>query len=75
MPVSKHAQPPLDALHSHSSHDFHVKHRRHDPVFYISAPVFSTCWWPTFHIRLRPCCAFNLGGLSFAWCLAHPHSC
>lgn len=40
MPVSKHAQPPLDALHSHSSHDFHVKHRHHDPVFYISAPVF-----------------------------------
>lgn len=26
-------------------------------------------------MRLRPCCAFNLGGLSFAWCLADPHSC
>lgn len=50
-----------------SSHDFHVRCRRHDPVFYISVPIFSM---PTFPIRLRPCSAFNWGGLRFDWCLS-----
>ena len=35
-----------------SSHYFHVKRCRHDPVFYISAPVVSTRRQPAFPIRL-----------------------
>lgn len=58
-----------------SSHDFHVKCRRHDPVFYILVPIFSTRWQLVFPIRLRPRSAFNWGGLSFAWHLAQPHPC
>lgn len=42
-----------------SSHDFHVECRRHDPVFYILVPVFSTRWQPALPIRLQPCGTFN----------------